>query len=92
MPVIGFLATISSLAIACLGLPAQIWLNWRRHSTQGLSSPLIFAILFTYSLWTLYGWTKPDYFIAIAQTPGCLLSIILIGQIIYYRGRRGSDE
>lgn len=88
MPIIGILATIASLAIVLLGLPAQIVKNYKRKSCEGIAPSLIYAACFTYTLWSLYGWTKPDWFLAVAQTPGCVLAFIILFQIFYYRKRR----
>lgn len=89
MQIIGILAMIASLTIIFVGLPAQIYKNWKLKSTLGLSTGLMVAALFTYTLWAIYGWTKPDYFLAVAQTPGCVLAVIIIIQIIIYRRRDG---
>ena len=87
MDVVGFLAMTSSLFIVFMGLPCQIYKNWKRKSTEGLSTGLMIAAVFTYTLWAVYGWWKPVYFLAAAQTPGSILALIIVGQIIYYRGR-----
>lgn len=87
MEVVGLSAMIASLAIVFAGLPSQIYKNWKFKSTKGLSTGLIVAAVFTYTLWAIYGWMKPDYFLAIAQTPGSVMAIIIVIQIIYYRRR-----
>ncbi|OQB06403.1 MAG: MtN3/saliva family protein [bacterium ADurb.Bin212] len=85
MPVIGILATVASLMIVLLGLPAQIINNYRRKSCEGLAPQLVYAAVCTYTLWAIYGWTKPDLFLATAQTPGCILSLVLLYQLVKYR-------
>lgn len=84
---IGVLAMIASLTIIMLGLPAQIIKNYRRKSCEGLAPSLIYCAAVTYILWALYGWIKPDRFLAIAQTPGSVLALVLLFQLIYYRKR-----
>jgi uncharacterized protein with PQ loop repeat len=85
MFIFGLVAAIASLTLVALGLPAQIVKNYRRKSCEGLS-PILFSLAFcTYLLWSLYGWTKPDWFLASAQTPGLVLATILLGQMICYR-------
>ena len=92
MNVIGVLATISSLTIVVFGLPAQIINNYRRKSCEGLATPLIYSACVTYTLWSLYGWTKPDWFLVVAQTPGCVLAFILLFQLFHYRKREERDD
>ncbi len=87
MPIIGVIATVASLTIVLVGLPAQIIRNYRRKSCDGLAPSLVYAACCTYTLWSLYGWTKPDWFLAVSQTPGCVMSLILLFQLIRYRKR-----
>lgn len=82
---LGTLATIASLAIAFLGLPAQIIMNYRHKSCQGIASPLIYSACLTYTLWAIYGWVKPDWFLFVADAPGCVLAFILLFQLFHYR-------
>jgi uncharacterized protein with PQ loop repeat len=84
---LGFLAAGASLAIILLGLPAQIIKNYRRKSSDGLEPSLIYSVLVAYTLWSLYGWFKPDLFLAISQTPGCVLAFVLLFQMFKYRKR-----
>ena len=83
----GFLATLASLTIIVVGLPAQIIKNYQKKSADGIQSFLVWSIFVTYSLWTLYSWAKPDWFMVVAQTPGCVLSLILLFQLYYYKKR-----
>lgn len=92
LDVIGILATIASLTIAVLGLPAQIIQNYRHKSCSGLAPSLICTAFCTYTLWCVYGWMKPDRFLAISQTPGCLFAFVLLVQLVIYRKRGGKDE
>ncbi len=88
MFLLGLIAASVSLTLVAIGLPAQIVKNYRRKSCEGLS-PILFVLAFcTYLLWSLYGWTKPDWFLASAQTPGLILAIIILGQLIYYGRKR----
>lgn len=90
MSTIGILAVAASLTITLLGLPAQIIKNYRRKSCDGLAPSLIYSACCTYALWSIYGWTKPDWFLVVAQTPGCVLAFILLFQLLYYRKKEGS--
>lgn len=86
--IFGSLATVASLTIVLVGLPQQIWLNFKYRSTGGLASLLFIAAFITYTSWSLYGWTKPDYFLLIAQTPGSILAFILLWQFIFFRDKQ----
>lgn len=87
MPTVGIIATIASLTIIALGFPAQIIKNYRRKSCDGIAPPLIYSACCSYTLWSIYGWTKPDWFLVVSQTPGCLLIYTLLFQLVYYRRR-----
>lgn len=88
MAVFGAAAMIVSLTIVLVGLPAQILRNARRKSADGISPLLILCTVLTYSLWSLYAWTKPDWYLAAAQTPGAVISAILVGQYAWYTRKR----
>ncbi len=85
--ILGTMATIGSLAIVFLGLPAQIIKNYQNKSTSGLAPLLFYLAFYVYTAWCLYGWFKPDWFLVVAQTPGSLLSLILLIQFFWY-GRK----
>lgn len=85
MEIFGILATTASLGITCVGLPAQIIKNYKLKSTKGISLGLMAPAFISYTLWSLYGWTKPDIFLKVAQTPGTLLVGIILYQYWIYR-------
>ncbi len=82
---VGHLAMWSSLIIILVGLPSQIFLNYWRKSTKGLSLLLMASACWSYCVWALYGFYKGDNFILVAQAPGFILGIILLAQIFYYQ-------
>jgi len=84
MSIFGILAVITSLTVTLIGFPAQIIKNYKRKSCEGIAPLLIYCACLTYSLWTLYGWTKPDLFLIISQTSGCAFSFIVLFQLFYY--------
>jgi len=88
MSILGTLAVIASLTIVVIGLPQQIYKNYRQKSCEGLASSLVYSAFCTYTLWGLYGWTTPDYFLAISQTPGSVITLILVFQLFYYGRNR----
>lgn len=85
MSIIGVLAATASLAIILLGLPAQIIRNYREKTCEGVVPSLVYSITVAYILWAIYGWVKPDWFLVVSQTPGCILSLFLLFQMFYYR-------
>jgi uncharacterized protein with PQ loop repeat len=94
--IFGVLAMIASLTITAVGFPMQIVANYRRKSVEGISTTLVVSAMTTYTLWALYGWTKPDWFLVISQTPGCMIAGALLLQIRYYSRKanreRGTSE
>jgi hypothetical protein len=66
--------------IMLYALYCQIRLNHRRGKVEGLSPVMIFGALYTYTCWTIHGWSKPNWFLAVAQTPGVVLTLILMIQ------------
>lgn len=87
MPIFGTLAVIASLTIALVGFPAQIYRNYKRQSCDGVAPSLMYSAFVAYLLWTLYAWTKPDYFLMVTDTTGVILTSILIIQNIYYKNK-----
>jgi uncharacterized protein with PQ loop repeat len=85
--VFGFCATIVSLVIILIGLPAQIYKNYKRRSVEGLSKTLFTGTVFSYLFWCLYAWTKGDAYLAWSQTPGLVLVCVLFSQFFLY-GKR----
>jgi uncharacterized protein with PQ loop repeat len=83
--IFGTLASLSSLGIALIGLPKQIWHNYRWKSTKGLEPHLVYSVLAAYLFWWLYGISKADWFLILSQFPGFALSFILAFQIWRYK-------
>ncbi len=83
--VIGSLAALASLGISLYGLPSQILKNIREQRGDSLSPSLVYASCCTYSLWSLYAWTKPtvDWFLAIPQSVGAIGAFILLAQMLF---------
>lgn len=84
MTILGTLAVMASLTIVVFGFPHQIYKNYQKKNCEGLSPALIYTACAAYTLWSSYGWLKPDYFLAAAQTPGALCPWILFFQLLYY--------
>lgn len=84
MTVVGILAVIASLAVTTLGFPAQIYKNYKRKTCEGLSFLLICSHCASFSLWSVYGFMKPDWFIVAARSIGCVLIFVILLQFVYY--------
>lgn len=89
--ILGTVAAIASLSIIVWGLPKQIYLNYKRKSCEGLSPDLVWSAFVIYLTWGIYGWVKPDWFIVIADTPGCILACILVLQLFLYKKPKGGE-
>lgn len=89
MSVLGLLAVAASLTIVLLGLPAQLLRNYRRKSTEGIDTKLVFSMMASYTTWTLYGLEKGDPYILAGSALGCLLSLVFVVQFFRYRKKKG---
>ncbi len=85
MSLLGTSAALASLIVVLLGFPHQIYKNYKTKSDSGISPFFIGTVFVGYLLWSIYGWLKPDYFLAVAYTPGALFALILFTQLFYYR-------
>ena len=81
----GLLAMAGSFVIL-YGLLRQILLNRRRGKVEGLSPALIFSAWYTYTAWSVHGWSINNAYLAITQSVGAVLSFILVLQ--WLRSRR----
>lgn len=83
--IIGSMAMIASLIIIFVGLVSQVRKNYKNKSTNGLSNYLVYSACFTYTLWSIYGWLRLDYFLGTTQTIGAIVSYILLWQTFIYK-------
>lgn len=90
--VFGTLAMIASLVIIVWGLPQQVYLNYKRKSCGGLSPQLVYSTAIIYLFWTLYGWTVPNWYLIIPDTPGLIICLILVYQLYCYGDRQKRAE
>lgn len=85
--IIGTLTVIVSLLAKVLGQPAQIRKNFKRKSTEGLSTMMIVIAWSSYLLWTIHGILKQDWVLIFGQSLGVLTMGIVLTQIIIYRNK-----
>jgi len=83
--IIGTLTVVFSLLAKVLGQPDQIRKNFKRKSTEGLSTIMITIAVISYSLWTIHGIIEKDWVLIFGQSLGVLTSGIILTQIILYR-------
>ena len=86
--IIGTLTVVFSLLAKVLGQPDQIRKNFKRKSTEGLSTIMITIAVISYLLWTIHGIIEKDWVLIIGQSLGVLTSGIILMQIIIYRDSR----
>ena len=84
---VGWIAIASSILLTCVGLPAQIWKNFTRASTAGLSVGMMFISHLAFVIWTIYGFVKTpeDWFIVAGNLPGAICTGIVLFQMYHYR-------
>jgi uncharacterized protein with PQ loop repeat len=79
------LTTIMSVGVKVIGMPDQIKSNYRRKSTEGLSSWFLVCTLLSYGLWVVHGFQVHDMSLVIGQSLGVVVSAVLVGQMWAYR-------
>jgi uncharacterized protein with PQ loop repeat len=87
--VVGGITLVLTILIKVVGFPDQIRQNYRRKSTEGVSSRLYLLSFLTYLFWTLHGILQKDIVVVLGQSLGVLTSGIILYQIVAYR-RRGA--
>lgn len=93
--ILGVAAMATSIVYTGMGLPMQIWKNYRTKSTKGLS--LFFASIMFVSLlaWAFYGFAKDDFYILFPNAMGAVFSVVLLWQFCVYSssgGKSSADE
>jgi len=83
--IIGILTVTFGVLVKIIGFPDQIIKNYKRKSTQGLSTKLIFLSAIGYILWTVHGFLRNDWVLVVGQGLGIITTGAILGQIIYYR-------
>jgi uncharacterized protein with PQ loop repeat len=84
----GILSMVTGIAIALLGMPAQIHKTWKNQSTQGLSLTFWIIACINVSFWTVYGLLKTpiDWFIVATNVTLVVGSGTMLFQFLLYRG------
>jgi uncharacterized protein with PQ loop repeat len=80
--ILGTVAACASLLIIFVGFPQQIYRNHKNDKVDGLAPMLVYSAVITYTAWTFYAWSAHNIFLEISQTPGMILSLILLYQLL----------
>lgn len=69
-----------------IGLPMQIYKNWRRQSVEGLSLTFWVIVYTNVWFWILYAISKDktDWYLIVANLPGLFFISVLLGQFAWY--------
>lgn len=82
---IGTAAAASSIALASLGLPVQMYQVYEAKSTHGVSLLMIVILWVVYVLWTTYGVKLKNAFIWVPNGLGLICSSVFLIQFWLYR-------
>jgi len=85
--VIGFLTLVIGILVKVIGLPDQMKKNYKRKSTEGLSTWFMILSLIAYSLWTIHGILQKDMVLVLGQGLGIITVGIILYQIYIYRNK-----
>ena len=85
--IIGWIATIITIAYTGYGLPVQFYKNYRSKSTEGLSLSMIVMMFLTFLSWVVYAAMKtpPDPYIMTCNALGAVGAFSLLMQFWFYR-------
>jgi uncharacterized protein with PQ loop repeat len=83
--VVAFLTTFVGILVKIIGFPDQARKNYKRKSTEGLSTAFFLMTVISYVLWTLHGIFEDDWVLIIGQGLGIITAGFILMQIIYYQ-------
>lgn len=86
--IIGVLTVIIGILVKILGFPDQFMKNYKRKSTEGLSTIFILLAFISYILWTIHGYLQNDLVLIIGQGAGILTTGMIVFQIVHYRKKK----
>lgn len=85
--IMGWIATIVTVAYTSYGLPVQFYKNYKKKSKEGLSLSMIVMMFLTFLSWVIYAAMKspPDCYIMVRNSTGAVWAFIILIQIWIYR-------
>lgn len=79
---------ISSLVLFLIGLPVQIYQNYKRKSIEGISLPLFLLYFAAYVIWLSYGLRIAEPAIIIPNAPAVFAAALLLLQFLIYKNKK----
>ena len=86
--IIGILTVVIGILVKIIGFPDQFMKNYKRKSTEGLSSMFILLAFVSYILWTIHGYLQNDLVLVVGQGVGILTTGMIVFQIVHYRKKK----
>lgn len=86
--IIGLLTIIVGILVKVIGFPDQFRKNYKRKSTEGLSTIFFVLAFISYLLWTIHGTFQNDLVLIIGQGVGIITTGAILFQIVLYRNRK----
>lgn len=86
--VVGVLTTVLSILVKVVGFPDQIRQNFKRKSTEGVSTAFYILSFIVYILWTLHGALANDWVVILGQGLGILTTGAIVYQIFLYKKKK----
>jgi len=83
--VIGVLTVVIGILVKVVGFPNQFMKNYKRKSTDGMSTVFILLAFISYLLWTLHGVLQGDLVLVIGQGVGIITTGMIVAQVFYYK-------
>lgn len=80
----GPLVLAASFLMIGIGLFSQIVKNFQDRSVVGLALPMFICSLFLWSSVALHSWLRRDYWVAVPQVIGAVLTAVILLQFIIY--------
>ncbi|MBI2062943.1 MAG: hypothetical protein HYT61_01730 [Candidatus Yanofskybacteria bacterium] len=83
----GLIAAGFCILLMAIGLPSQIFKNYKNKSVKGISLAL-YAIFFLNCIsWLIYAYLKKDHYLLVSNIPGVLANAVILCQFLFYRTR-----
>jgi len=86
--IIAILTVVIGILVKIIGFPDQFMKNYRKKSTEGLSTIFISLAFVSYILWTIHGYLQNDLVLVIGQGVGILTTGMIVFQIVHYRKKK----
>lgn len=85
---VGGATVVVGILVKLIGFPDQFLKNYKRKSTEGLSTLFFLLAFLSYILWTLHGVFQHDWVLILGQGVGILTTGAIVCQIILYKKRK----